>query len=140
MISIAFVEKDPHAIVRKAATLIHPDSPYRKCLDMIIAMADAGSGPDQIFRAIDERWGIEYPATNNAVVNGGFVATSVWFGERRLSEDTSACGSRGRLRRHRLQRRQFRIGCCGDAWHEGFARQSRSPNYTTASWAKKWGR
>ena len=42
MISIAFVEKDPHAIVRKAATLIHPDSPYRKCLDMVIAMADAG--------------------------------------------------------------------------------------------------
>ena len=81
MISIAFVEKDTHAIVRKAATLIHPDSPYRKCLDMIIAMADAGNGPDQIFRAIDERWGIEYPATNNAVVNGGFVATSVWFGD-----------------------------------------------------------
>ncbi len=80
MISIAFVEKDSRTIVRKAATLIHPDSPYRKCLDMIIAMADAGSGPDQIFRAIDERWGIEYPATNNAVVNGGFVATSVWFG------------------------------------------------------------
>ena len=80
MISIAFVEKDTHAIVRKAAKLIHPDSPYRKCLDMVIAMADSGSRPDQIFRAIDERWGIEYPATNNAVVNGGFVATSVWFG------------------------------------------------------------
>jgi hypothetical protein len=80
MISIAFVEKDPHTIVRKSAMLIHPDSRYRKCLDMIIAMADAGNGPDQIFRAIDERWGIEYPATNNAVVNGGFVATSVWFG------------------------------------------------------------
>jgi ADP-ribosylglycohydrolase len=80
MISIAFVEKDPRVVVRKAAILIHPDSPYRKCLDMIIAMADAGSQPEQIFRAIDERWGMEYPATNNAVVNGGFVATSVWFG------------------------------------------------------------
>jgi len=80
MISIAFAEEDTHAIVRKAAMLIHPDSPYRKCLDMVVAMADSGSGPDQIFRAIDERWGIEYPATNNAVVNGGFVATSVWFG------------------------------------------------------------
>lgn len=80
MISIAFFEKDPHLVVRKAASLIHPDSPYRKCLEMIFQMADAGSGPDEIFRAIDERWGIEYPATNNAVVNGGFVATSVWFG------------------------------------------------------------
>ena len=47
---------------------------------MVIAMADAGRSPDEIFRAIDERWGMEYPATNNAVVNGGFVATSVWFG------------------------------------------------------------
>jgi hypothetical protein len=40
MISLAFVETDTHAIVRKAASLIHPDSPYRKCLDMIISMAD----------------------------------------------------------------------------------------------------
>jgi hypothetical protein len=80
MISIAFFEKDSRAVVRKAATLIHPDSPYRKCLDMVIQMADAGASPEQIFRAVDERWGIEYPATNNAVVNGGFVATSVWFG------------------------------------------------------------
>ena len=80
MISIAFAQKDTHAIVREAASLIHPDSPYRKCLDMVIAMAEAGSTPEGIFRAIDERWGLEYPATNNAVVNGGFVATSVWFG------------------------------------------------------------
>jgi hypothetical protein len=80
MISLAFVESDSRTIVCKAATLIHPDSPYRKCLDMVIAMADAGKSPEEIFQAIDERWGIEYPATNNAVVNGGFVATSVWFG------------------------------------------------------------
>jgi len=81
MISLAFTEIDTRSIVRKAASLIHPDSPYRKCLDMIIEMADSGSTPDQIFRAIDERWGIEYPATNNAVVNGGIVAISVWFGD-----------------------------------------------------------
>ena len=42
MISLAFVEEDSHTIVRKAASLIHPDSPYRKCLDMVIAMADSG--------------------------------------------------------------------------------------------------
>jgi hypothetical protein len=81
MISIAFAENDPHAVVRKAAALIHPDSPYRKCLDMVIGMADAGKPPEEIFRAVDEHWGIEYPATNNAVVNGGLVATSVWFGD-----------------------------------------------------------
>jgi hypothetical protein len=81
MISVAFAETDSHAVVRKAATLIHPSSPYRQCLDMVIAMAEAGVAPQEIFRAVDERWGIEYPATNNAVVNGGFVAISVWFGE-----------------------------------------------------------
>lgn len=86
MISLAFAEDDPHSIVRKAASLIHPDSPYRKCLDMVIAMADSGSTPQQIFQAVDQRWGIEYPATNNAVVNGGIVATSVWFGEGDFSK------------------------------------------------------
>src|SRR5215471_12573699 len=43
MISLAFVETETHVIVRKAASLIHPSSPYRQCLDVIIAMADAGS-------------------------------------------------------------------------------------------------
>jgi hypothetical protein len=81
MISVAFVERDTHSIVRKAASLIHPDSPYRQCLDMVISMAESGRTAEQIFRAVDERWGIEYPATNNAVVNGGIVATSVWFGD-----------------------------------------------------------
>jgi ADP-ribosylglycohydrolase len=81
MVSIAFVETDTHTIVRQAANLIHPDSPYRKCLDMVIAMAEGGNTPEQVFRTIDERWGIEYPATNNAVLNGGIVAAAVWFGE-----------------------------------------------------------
>jgi hypothetical protein len=81
MISVAFVERDTHSIVRKAASLIHPDSPYRQCLDMVISMAESGRTAVQIFRAVDGRWGIEYPATNNAVVNGGIVATSVWFGD-----------------------------------------------------------
>ncbi len=80
MISLAFVEKDSRAIVRKAAQLISPLSPYRQCLDTVISMADAGKTPAEIFRAIDEHWGIEYPATNNAVLNGGIVAASVWFG------------------------------------------------------------
>jgi hypothetical protein len=80
MISLGFVETDAKQIVRKAARLISPLSPYRQCLDMVISMAEAGKQPDEIFRVINERWGIEYPATNNAVVNGGIVAASVWFG------------------------------------------------------------
>ncbi len=50
MISLAFVEKDTREIVRKAASLIHPDSPYRQCLDMVITMADAGHTAEQVFR------------------------------------------------------------------------------------------
>ena len=41
MVSLGFVERDTRTIVRQAARMIHPDSPYRKCLDMIVAMADA---------------------------------------------------------------------------------------------------
>ena len=80
MVSLGFVESDTRKIVREAAQLISPLSPYRQCLDVVISMAEAGEKPEEIFRAINERWGIEYPATNNAVVNGGIVAVSVWFG------------------------------------------------------------
>jgi hypothetical protein len=81
MISLGFIETDTREIVRKAAQLLSPLSPYRQCLDMVVSMADAGKPADEIFRAVNERWGMEYPATNNAVVNGGIVATSVWFGK-----------------------------------------------------------
>jgi hypothetical protein len=81
MVSLAFVEKDPREIVKKAAHLLDPKSPYRQCLDMVIAMAEKGARPSEIFDAIEDRWHIEYPATNNAVPNGGIVAASVWFGE-----------------------------------------------------------
>ncbi|MGA3228001.1 MAG: ADP-ribosylglycohydrolase family protein [Acidobacteriaceae bacterium] len=80
MISLGFVETDTKTIVRKAARLISPLSPYRQSLDMVISMADAGKSPEEISRVINERWGIEYPATNNAVLNGSIVAISVWFG------------------------------------------------------------
>src|SRR5262249_32150543 len=68
MISLAFFEHDTRQIVRKAAQLISPQSPYRQCLDMVISMGQAGATPRQIFQAVNDRWVIEYPATNNAVV------------------------------------------------------------------------
>jgi hypothetical protein len=61
MISLGFIESDPKKIVRQAAQLISPLSPYRQCLDMIISMADAGKQPEEIFRVVNERWGMEYP-------------------------------------------------------------------------------
>ncbi len=81
MVSLAFVETDPKRIVRKAAHLLHPDSPYRRCLDQVIAWAAAGRSFEEIVNAIEDRWHIEYPATNNAVPNGGIVAACVWFGD-----------------------------------------------------------
>ncbi len=81
MVSQAFVENDPRTIVRQAAALIHAESPYRKCLEEIIALADAGKSFDDIEHIAIERWATEYPGTNNAVANGGIVALCVWFGE-----------------------------------------------------------
>ena len=81
MVSLAFTETDPRQIVKKAAQLIHPSSPYRQCLDTVVNMAERGATPRQIADAVEDRWHFEYPATNNAVANGGIVALSVWFGE-----------------------------------------------------------
>ncbi len=81
MVSLAFRETDPQKIVRQAAQLIDPASPYRQCLNQVISMADAGKGPREIFDAVEDRWHIVYPPMNNAVPNGGLVATSLWFGQ-----------------------------------------------------------
>ena len=80
MVSLAFRETDSRAIVREAAKLIHPSSPYRQCLDMVIGMAGAGKSAEEVFQAVEDRWRLEYPAMNNGVPNGGLVAASVWFG------------------------------------------------------------
>src|SRR4030095_3449589 len=55
---------------REAARLIDQSSPYRQCLDLVISMAQAGKPPEEIFEAVEGRWHMEYPATNNAVANG----------------------------------------------------------------------
>ena len=81
MISLGFSETDPKVIVRKAAKIINPSSPYRQCIDLVIQLAEKGKSPVEVFNAVEDRWHIEYPATNNAVPNGGIVAASVWFGE-----------------------------------------------------------
>jgi hypothetical protein len=80
MVSLAFRETDSKAIVRQAARLIHPSSAYRQCIDMVISMAEKGASAEQVFRAVEDRWRVEYPRMNNAVPNGGLVAASVWFG------------------------------------------------------------
>lgn len=81
MLSLAFTETDTHQIVKKAARLIDPRSPYRRCLDLVIRMAEEGATADQVATAVEDWWHFEYPATNNAVANGGLTAVAVWFGE-----------------------------------------------------------
>jgi ADP-ribosylglycohydrolase len=80
MVSLAFAETDTREIVRSAAHMIHPSSPYRQCLDLVIALAEAGKTFEEIAAAVEDRWHVEYPATNNAVSNGGLVAAALWFG------------------------------------------------------------
>src|SRR5262245_37724984 len=80
MVSLGFVENDSRIIVEKAARLVDPRSPYRECLNLVLSMARAGKPPREIANAVEDRWHIEYPATNNAVPNGGIVALSVYFG------------------------------------------------------------
>ncbi len=70
MVSLAFRETDSRKIVREAAKLIHPSSPYRQCLDLVISMAEQGKY-QEVFQAVEDRWHIEYPPINNGVANGG---------------------------------------------------------------------
>ncbi len=79
-VSLGFVERDPRVIVRKAARLIHPSSPYRQMLDQVIALGESGASAEKMANAVEDRWHIEYPATNNAVANGGLVAVALWHG------------------------------------------------------------
>lgn len=81
MVSLAFSETDPKAIVEKAAGYIDQRSPYRQALTQVLSLAKAGRTAREIASAVEDRWQIEYPATNNAVANGAMVALSVYFGE-----------------------------------------------------------
>ncbi len=80
MISLAFAEHDPRAVVRRALTMLDPSSPYRQCIELVVTLAEAGRSFEQVVNAVEDRWHIEYPATNNAVANGGIVAAGLWFG------------------------------------------------------------
>jgi hypothetical protein len=91
MVSLAFAESDAREVVRGAAHTIHPSSPYRQCLDLVISLAEAGKSFEEIAAAVEDRWHIEYPATNNAVPNGGLVAAALWFGEGDFLKTMNLC-------------------------------------------------
>lgn len=80
LVSLAFTGRETPALVREAARILDPGSPYRQAVDQVIALAEAGKGFDEVTAAVEDRWHLEYPATNNAVANGGLVAAAVWFG------------------------------------------------------------
>ena len=75
VVSLAFRESDSHEIVRGAARLIHPDSPMRQAFEQAIGLAEAGKTFAEVCDAIEDRWHIEYPATNNGVANAAIMAT-----------------------------------------------------------------
>ena len=95
MVSLAFVESNPQRVVEGAAQLIAKGSPYRECLDDVIRQARAGRTFREVAEAVERRWHREYPATNNAVANGGLVAASVWFGRGDLLDTLNLAFSAG---------------------------------------------
>src|SRR5262245_2471056 len=80
MISLSFVRYDPQTVIRDAVKILDPSSPYRQSIEQVITLADAGRSFEEIVNAVEDRWHVEYPATNNAVSNGGIVAAGLWFG------------------------------------------------------------
>jgi hypothetical protein len=80
MISLGFTSEDPQRVVREAVEILHPSSPYRQSVELVITLAAAGKSFVEVVNAVEDRWHIEYPATNNAVANGGIVAAGLWFG------------------------------------------------------------
>jgi hypothetical protein len=81
MESTAFFEKDVKKLIKKAINVLDPSAPHRQCFEMIIEMGEAGKTWQETAKAVEERWGIEYPGTNSAVWNAGFAGVALWFGE-----------------------------------------------------------
>jgi len=81
MESTAFFEKDVKKLMKKAINVLDPSAPHRQCFEMIIEMGEAGKTWQETAKAVEERWGIEYPGTNSAVWNAGFAGVALWFGE-----------------------------------------------------------
>ena len=79
--SMAFYEKDVKQLMKKAVAVLDPSAPHRQCFETIIAMGEAGKTWQETAKAVEERWGIEYPGTNSAVWNAGFAGVAIWFGE-----------------------------------------------------------
>lgn len=81
MISLAFIEKDPRALVRRAVGILDPSTAHRQCIDKIIQWAESGLTHKEICNRIEDEWHFVYPATNNAVANMGLAVAALWFGE-----------------------------------------------------------
>lgn len=148
MVSLGFVEKDTREVVKKAASLIHPSSPYRKCLDQVIASAEGGKSFEEVVAEVEDRWHIEYPATNNAVANGGIVASCLWFGKGdflatvnlrpgppTLPTPTATQPMQRRSSRHRAACRS-----CPGTWSCPWATGSSATSWGRSSSLRRWTR
>ncbi|HTU24228.1 MAG TPA: ADP-ribosylglycohydrolase family protein [Pirellulales bacterium] len=95
VVSAAFRESDSRDVVRQATLLIHPDSPMWQALEQVIRLAEAGKSFAEVCGAVEDRWHIEYPATNNAVANAAIMATCIWFGEGDFGKSLNLAASAG---------------------------------------------
>jgi hypothetical protein len=58
-------------------------------------MAEAGKSFAEVCGAIEDRWHIEYPATNNGVANGAIMAACIWFAEGDFGKSINLAASAG---------------------------------------------
>ncbi len=117
LVSIAFSERDSKRIVRQAALLIDPLSPYRQAIDEAIVMAERDLPVTEIVARIQHRWGMDYQTTNSAVINGAITALAVWFGGGDFLKTVNVAVQAGDFTEQTVVRRGR--GRCGrDPWHE----------------------
>ncbi|MEO8171477.1 MAG: ADP-ribosylglycohydrolase family protein [Sediminibacterium sp.] len=80
LISLGFIKKDLKANMWEALQSLPKDAPHYTCIKLCLDMATAGKTHKEICNAVQDRWHLEYPATNNTVVNMGIIIASLWYG------------------------------------------------------------
>lgn len=81
LVSLGFIKKDVRANMREALQSLPSDAPHYTCIKLVLDMAAAGKSHKEICNAVQDRWHIEYPATNNTVVNMGIIISALWHGK-----------------------------------------------------------
>lgn len=81
MVSLGFIQKDLKKNLVMALDVLPKDAPHYQCIRMVLDLYAAGKSHKAICNAVEDRWHIEYPATNNTVGNMGIIIASLLHGD-----------------------------------------------------------